>query len=33
MEEQFQNLLALIGINGVPQNFAEIVPWLVTELA
>ena len=33
MVEQFQNLLAFFGITGVPQNFAELVPWLVTVLA
>ena len=33
MVEQFQNLLAFFGVTGVPQNFAELVPWLVTVLA
>lgn len=33
MVEQFQNLLAAFGISGTPQNFAELVPWLVTVLA
>ena len=33
MVEQFQNLLATFGITGTPQNFAELVPWLVTVLA
>ena len=33
MIEQFQNLLAAFGISGTPQNFAELVPWLVTVLA
>ena len=27
MVEQFQNLLAFFGVTGVPQNFAELVPW------
>lgn len=33
MVEQFQNLLAFFGVTGTPQNFAELVPWLVTVLA
>lgn len=33
MVEQFQNLLAAFGISGTPQNFSELVPWLVTVLA
>ena len=33
MVEQFQNLLAAFGVSGTPQNFAELVPWLVTVLA
>ena len=33
MVEQFQNLLAFFGVTGVPQNFGELVPWLVTVLA
>lgn len=32
MVEQFQNLLAFFGVTGVPQNFSELVPWLVTVL-
>ena len=30
MVEQFNQLLAFFGITGTPQNFAELVPWLVT---
>ena len=33
MAEQFQNMLADFGVSGTPQNFAELVPWLVTVLA
>lgn len=33
MVEQFNQLLAFFGITGTPQNFAELVPWLVTVLA
>ena len=33
MVEQFHTLLAAFGISGTPQNFAELVPWLVTVLA
>ena len=33
MAEQFQNMLAAFGVSGTPQNFAELVPWLVTVLA
>lgn len=33
MVEQFNQLLAFFGIAGTPQNFAELVPWLVTVLA
>ena len=33
MVEQVNQLLAFFGITGTPQNFAELVPWLVTVLA
>ena len=33
MVEQFNQLLAFFGISGTPQNFSELVPWLVTVLA
>lgn len=32
MAEQFESLLAFFGVSGAPQNFAELVPWLVTVL-
>ena len=33
MVEQFQNILAAFGVSGTPQNFSELIPWLVTILA